>query len=144
MVIIAHEIDRRPEHQRVGTHRNWSADKPSVTSKAIEPSTETGCNAKLLLDPPTRTLAPTPGPRAISPLAPTYVPASAPAGTPWVGANTARPDRLCRLTRVHILAGCEASILPVCLPEIKSGHIRDAIRRGLVGKEYPCPLCGAR
>src|SRR5215472_3188215 len=25
------------------------------------------------------------------------------------------------------------------LPEIKSGHIRDAIRRGLVGKEYPLP-----
>src|SRR5215468_3487852 len=29
--------------------------------------------------------------------------------------------------------------LPVCLPEIKSEHIRDAVRRGLVGKEYPLP-----
>src|ERR1700676_5577076 len=28
---------------------------------------------------------------------------------------------------------------PVCLAEIKSGYIRDAIRRGLDGKEYALP-----
>src|SRR5215467_14248890 len=33
----------------------------------------------------------------------------------------------------------QSSVAKLCLPENKSGHIRDAIRRGLVGKEYPCP-----
>ena len=57
----------------------------------------------LRCEPPTRTLAPTPAPRATSPLAPTYSPAKAPAETPDVGAKTAhaRPPALAVLERVQ-------------------------------------------
>src|SRR5215469_4059602 len=43
------------------------------------------------------------------------------------------PSRTIRFGRT-VTTSCS-----LCLPEIKSGHIRDAIRRGLVGKEYPLP-----
>src|SRR6476619_2295878 len=49
-----------------------------------DPSTESGCKAIERPVPPNRRLAPTP----IAPLAPTYVPASAPRIGPAVGANT--------------------------------------------------------
>src|SRR5262249_13699834 len=78
--------------QLQGTARSWSAETPSATLTATEPSSETGWSAIVRPEPPTRTLAPTPRPSPTSPEAPTYSPASAPAGTPVVGANTAQPN----------------------------------------------------
>src|SRR5450759_5344188 len=74
------------------TGRNLSEETPRATLMATEPSSETGCSAKVRPEPPTRTLAPTPTPRPMSPEAPTYSPANAPAGIPMVGANTAQPN----------------------------------------------------
>src|SRR4029079_2955265 len=53
-----------------------------------DPSTESGCRAIERPVPPNSRLAPTPTPTPIAPLAPTYVPASAPRLGPVVGANT--------------------------------------------------------
>src|SRR5208282_6223053 len=74
------------------TGRSLSAETPSATSTATEPSSEIGCSAKVRPEPPIRTLVPTPRPRPMSPEAPTYSPANAPAGIPTVGANTAQPN----------------------------------------------------
>src|SRR6516162_5441317 len=71
--------------------RNLSDETPSATLSATEPSSDTGCSATVLAEPPIGTLAPAPSPMAISPDAPTYSPASAPAGIPTVGASTAQP-----------------------------------------------------
>ena len=60
-----------------------------------QPSSESGCSAIVRPEPPIRTLAPTRH-QAISPEAPTYSPANAPAGIPTVGANTARRIRRLR------------------------------------------------
>src|SRR6266480_7097672 len=70
------------------TARSLSIDTPSVILTAMEPSSESGCRAKVRPEQPTRTLAPAPRPRPMSPDAPIYSPASAPAGVPWVGAKT--------------------------------------------------------
>src|SRR5437762_13808288 len=53
-----------------------------------DPSTESGCKAIERPVPPNRRLAPTPTPTPMAPLAPTYVPASAPRLGPVVGAKT--------------------------------------------------------
>jgi hypothetical protein len=44
---------------------------PKARFAPILPTTETGCNTVVRLDPPMRAFAPTPGPREISPLTPT-------------------------------------------------------------------------
>ena len=82
----------RVRAQPQGTARSLSAETPRATSTATEPSRETGCSANVRAEPPIRTLAPAPIPRPISPEAPTYSPASAPAGIPTVGASTAQPN----------------------------------------------------
>jgi len=67
------------------TARSLSIDTPSAILTAMEPSRESGCRAKVRPEPPTRTLAPAPRPRPMSPDAPIYSPASAPAGAPLGG-----------------------------------------------------------
>src|SRR5262249_16645651 len=71
--------------------RNLSDEPPTATLSATEPSRDTGCSATVRAEPPIRTLAPAPSPMPTSPDAPTYSPASAPAGIPTVGASTAQP-----------------------------------------------------
>src|SRR5277367_1960734 len=73
-----------------GAGRSFSADTPSETLMPTEPSRDSGCNAKVRPDPPTRTLAPPPTPIPTSPETPTYSPAREPVGAPTVGANTAQ------------------------------------------------------
>src|SRR6478672_13164781 len=69
---------------------NWSVrpETPRDRLTPTDPSTERGCRAIDRPVPPNRRLAPTPTPTPIAPLAPTYVPASAPRFGPAVGANT--------------------------------------------------------
>src|SRR3954468_4703952 len=63
-------------------------ETPSDRLTPTDPSTESGCRAIERPVPPNRRLAPTPTPTPMAPLAPTYVPASAPRLGPAVGANT--------------------------------------------------------
>src|SRR5215831_4220321 len=88
--------------QRQSAGRNLSPETPSATLKATEPSTETGCNATVRAEPPIKTFTPAPSPMPRSPEAPTYSPASAPAGIPVVGASTAQPRTPPALTPMSI------------------------------------------
>src|SRR5467141_3413267 len=65
-----------------------SFETPRERLTPTDPSTESGCKAIERPVPPNKRLAPTPTPTPIAPLAPTYVPASAPRAGPAVGANT--------------------------------------------------------
>src|SRR5271170_6291018 len=66
----------------VGTYRtgcNSRSPIPAATSRPTCPCTDSGCNATVRFDPPTRTLAPRPEATETSAVAPRYLPASIPA-----------------------------------------------------------------
>src|SRR5262245_38566987 len=62
---------------RRAPYRSVSPATPSARLTPTDPSTDSGCNAIDRLDPPTSAFAPTTMPSAMSPLAPTSVPARA-------------------------------------------------------------------
>src|SRR5262249_44420621 len=84
--------------QRDVAGRSCSDERPSTTLSAIDPCSDNGCNAMVRPEPPINTLAPAPRPMPRSPEAPTYSPASAPSGRPFVGANTPQARILPALT----------------------------------------------
>src|SRR6267143_1778767 len=88
IMLIRHFYVRDSQY-RCSTQRGApSAAAPAATLRPVVPSILTGCKAIEFPEPPTSTLTPSPTPTVALPVAPVYVPDSAPGPGLAVGATT--------------------------------------------------------